>query len=379
MKWWNTVSDATCVFAIDSESTLTKTQVSYTNNNSKKLTALSPTDSLYIGTYAGRESKNFIPSTEIKHYRSLYIKDTNLSFIEPVTLPTEFTIILKCIVYKSTTFLSNNGINNGLMFGLGEYNSVDDFSWKFDGFGTGSDTTKDVRMGRGRYILDTVIVKGNSNTKTVTVNTNYGKFTVPPESTAYSSFFTNQSFSTLGSQNESTKNLWRPDTSIVGFGIFNKNFTDIEIDQILNTMDSQFLIRTSKETSELSTNLFVKKLWNLKSSDFNEAHLYSMKASSAINGELSYRWVEPEYKNLTKERLYSRLKDIEDIVLEEGRPVSTKLFLYERITGFFLKDTVSNLLGEFKFINLNADFEYIVTGTDPKYQFQSVIKNYNLK
>ena len=57
--------------------------------------------------------------------------------------------------------------------------------------------------------------------------------------------------------------------------------------------------------------------------------------------------------------------------------MKVKLFLYERNTGVLIKTTFSDTEGNFSFLNLNKDLEYFVTANDNKYQFQSVIKNYN--
>ena len=75
--------------------------------------------------------------------------------------------------------------------------------------------------------------------------------------------------------------------------------------------------------------------------------------------------------------LYKNIKSITDIVLEEGVPVVTKLYLYERHTGQLIKVTSSNSLGIFSFLDLEVDLEYIVRASDSKYQFHSIIKDYN--
>ena len=75
--------------------------------------------------------------------------------------------------------------------------------------------------------------------------------------------------------------------------------------------------------------------------------------------------------------MYKNTKTITDIVLEEGLPVITKLYLYERYTGELLKVTSSNSKGQFTFLDLKEDIEYIIRASDNKYQFQSILKDYN--
>lgn len=76
--------------------------------------------------------------------------------------------------------------------------------------------------------------------------------------------------------------------------------------------------------------------------------------------------------------LYERLFNLSDQILEEGLPIRCEVFLYEKLTGVLLKTAISDLEGYFTFYNLSTSLEYLISANDNKYQFKSIIKNYNI-
>ena len=78
-------------------------------------------------------------------------------------------------------------------------------------------------------------------------------------------------------------------------------------------------------------------------------------------------------RDLTIKNVYS----IKDYVYKENVGVRTILFLYERESGELIYKTESDDTGYFEFNNLDKNLEYVVTSSDKKHQFKSIIKNYD--
>lgn len=69
--------------------------------------------------------------------------------------------------------------------------------------------------------------------------------------------------------------------------------------------------------------------------------------------------------------------NIEDIVTKEDVPVLSKMYLYEKYTGHLLATTWSHpTTGKFFFKNLESGFEYIITSWDKDLEYRSIIKDY---
>lgn len=378
MKWWEITSNCNCIFSIDSESIVTPKTITYSSNSLKLLTAIDGDNLISVGKTSGLIYKNYkhqVPITSY-FYKSLNIKQTNLLFKTPILLPNEFTFIMKAVIYSSSLWLSNAGTNYGLTFGIGT--GTTDSHWRIDGYETGADYPKALQDTMNTGNVHTVILKGNLAAKEVDFVTEYGTYRVPMESTSFQKFLQSQTYSTLG---YNTGVPWRPHADVIAYGLFDKVFTQEEQDLVLKTIDTQFLIKeipTYKSYLpwvELYKTSVQSTLSNFKPL---EDVVLNIKFSSKRFNYSPVLKNSPEISKIkTEDLLYKNYEEIFDIVLEEGLPVQTKLYLYEKETGYLIKTTISDKSGNFSFHNLKKEFEYIVTANDPKYQFQSIIKNYN--
>ena len=68
---------------------------------------------------------------------------------------------------------------------------------------------------------------------------------------------------------------------------------------------------------------------------------------------------------------------LEGLITEEDIPVSVQLYIYNKKTGELVSKTTSNKLGEYSFEQLDKTLEYFVTAYDKKYQYKSIIQDYN--
>lgn len=377
MKWWEIAPS--CIFALDADSIVTKSDVYFTNNANRSLKSYTGVNRIETSSTAGlRYNKlSYEENIKIYTYKSLKLNDTHLIFDTPVLLPNEFTFILKCKVNVSSLLLSNNGSNYGLTFGTGEMNSSDDSRWRISGYNTGQDFLKNDLDRFNKGGIQTVILKGNIATKSVVFITDYGSYLIPSDSPAFQSFLQSRTYTTIGYSH--TGAAWRPNLDIIAYGLFDKIFTGTEISQVLESIDSQFLLKTSdlKPTTGSGTTLnnhsnpgrFV-----LTNIPLNVGSILKTSKPIATKFKTVFNIISPEIG--VQSLLYKDMKTISDVILEEGQPVIAKLFLYERGTGTLLKTTISDVKGRFNFYNLSRNFEYRVTSNDPKYQFRTITKTY---
>ena len=371
MKWWSVVPNAVCIFAIDSESNVNSSTVSMVNqpSNLLKQSVVGKASKRIVSGYT---LKNFIidPNTNYLSYKSLYLNNTNLTLGPDITIPTDFTFILKCKVYNNSVFLSNNNSYRGLQFLPTERST-----WKLEVFTTG-DTASKADFERSLSAIHTIILRGSIAQINIEMITDFGTFILPNNSPIFTSFLgPTRVFNSIGT---GTSSVDRPDTDIIAYGLFNKIFTDDELDSIQRKIDEQFLLdsRTVKKTmkfnSKISSNIIFKLNFKIKD---------TIKVSSIIEDSSPVptymRFNRTLLPNLyASSKLYKNMKDISDTILEEGQPIIAKLFLYERGTGTLLKITTSDIHGRFHFYNLSRDYEYRVTSNDPKYQFRTITKTY---
>lgn len=384
MNWWETPGSNSCLFAIDYNSTYTKNTLTFSNNPSRFLTTLNGDNLLSKNIVSGIKAYNLkrIIPLKIYSYKSLKIDKTNLLFDSPLFIPNNFTMILKAKVNGSSLLMSNNGVSYGLTFGTGEYNADSDSAWRIDGFRPEGDYTKSDFDAVNKGLIQNVVIRGDIANKQVEFITDYGTFIVPQESTAFQKFLVSQTYTTLGYQHEHT--YWRPDLDIIAYGLFNKILSNEELDTLFSSIEESFLKTTVtpyKHSTETDIELRFYETANATSTFFehpkdillNVNYVNNKHVAHAPKVSLGFDLLPLDIAGV----LYSDKEDIIDIVLEEGAPVQIKLYLYEKETGSLIKTTLSDKQGNFSFLNLNKDSEYIVTANDPKYQFQSVIKNYN--
>lgn len=374
--WWNTYPDS-CIFAIDSSSTKVSETVLLSSDKKNILIA----EKNKNNTFNKRMVSAFI-ETNFRYdlnytykYNSLNISKNNLIFKSVFTIPSEFTFILKCKVNSNSVFLnkSSSTDNYGLVLEMSQVNpSPLSYNWRVASTITGEDYPEDNKKGSLKGI-ETVILKGSTIEKTGSIMTNYG--TYPIQLDSFSSFF-NKAISVLGSTSSSI-NDWGLDADIIAYGLFNKNFSNEELQNILTEIDTEFLVEKvktktqplllSSEKYHQSKDKVVKNnLFKTTSVPYYSQVAFKNFSSRLLSDDL-----------LSDSLIINNVTNIEDYVYEEGRPVKVRLYLYERHSGQLISKVWSNLDGYFEFVNLDSNLDYVVTAHDPKYQFRSIIKNYN--
>lgn len=381
MSWWNSIPNSSCIFAIDANSKLIG-DLLYFNNDSNRYVKLQAGTVKTDETISGQKPNTNSPMG-LHVYKSLSISKGNLLFDEPIYIGNNFTIILKCKVNQSTIFLSNNGTNLGPTYGIGiqnnsAYTETSDHAWRFEGFITESEIPYSQRQFKLKTDIKTLIITGDLALKDVSVYTETGIYKVPKDSNAYVStgFLQPRSYTNIGYHNSS--DYWKLNTDIIAYGIFNRQINLEEIDTINTAIDTELKIKVipsdffDKSKSYVGIPLGSLE-YILNSSRSYENTFQASKPLKTFIKNVSHDLNNVEYNNI----LYKNVKNIMDIVLEENVPVKTKLYLYEKYTGQLLKTTDSNSLGSFSFLDLDTKLDYIVRASDPKYHFQSILKDYN--
>lgn len=389
-KWFDIVDTVDCIFAIDGDSGIDKDGVTFSNHPLKRLSFIDGINNSSKRSYTGK----IFPEKSIKTYRSLYIDNSNLLFETPLELPDKFTLILKTGVNSSSIFLSNDGVDFGPCFAVEYGNSIG--KWRVKGFETMYDISEELLALNKRGSIHTLIIKADLTAKEVEIITDFGKYVLPPDSLAFNYFFKSQSYTTLGYYHTSSPE-WRLDADIIAYGIFEGVLNDTEIGQILNKIDDQFLIHETPLGSDLREGLSVTKdsvYFNTKFSepptvtsldykkitnfdiylhDSKEVHVASESSVNSFEKNTNVLVYKIVYEDV---RYFKNSYQIEDYVYEEGEPVISKVFLYERATGALVQTTRSNSEGFFKFSNLDKTLDYFVHSSDKKYQFKSIVKDY---
>lgn len=177
MAWWSKIKpESECLFALDSNSVIEEDKIFFTNKPSRFLTFLGPKKRTRVGVVKGQVSRE---GGAIKEFKALKIDRTNLLFDYPLQLPNNFTIILKCTVNTSSKFLSNNGTDFGPAYKVDPNSSIpEEGSWILEGFRSDSTVLGNKRF-EERYDLQTVILSGSIDSKSVYIKTNYGKELTP--------------------------------------------------------------------------------------------------------------------------------------------------------------------------------------------------------
>lgn len=374
-SWWSIYPNS-CVFAIDHSSTKVSDAILLSSDKKHILIAeKNKTKSFEKKTTVGFVETNFRQDLNYSYkFKVLSILKNNFIFQSAFNIPQEFTFILKCKLNSSSVFLNKSLTlsNHGLAFEiLGSNSSIYKYNWRINDTTTGGNYPETTRA-EGIKAIETVILKGNITERTGNIITNYG--TYPIQLASFTSFF-NQVMSVLG-YTTSAFDAWAPDADIIAYGLFNKNFSDEELQNILTKIDEQFLIRTfttkTKNMVVSPTNFYksiTKSIKKLSVSSF--VSLYSTKDFRSFGSNL----LSEDF--LVDSLIIDDTTNIKDYVYEEGQPVKVLLYLYERHSGQLISKLWSNLDGYFEFKDLDKKLEYVVTAHDPKYQFRSIIKNYN--
>lgn len=376
MEWYNIIPNVNCIFAIDNNSTvnndgnlleLNDGTLNYlrTENNAK--------DKIYKTITSDTLIRNYLKDyTQLYKYKSIRINKSNLIFNQSISLPPQFTFILKTKLYSTSLFLSKDfSVNNhGFCFDFNNGSSPYNLNWRFNDFRTGLNYTLAEKQ-NFKPAIDTLIIKGNLNTQSVTVITTYGTYTVPKDTnfTDTNRFLTGNNFNVLGY----SLSTYYPDADIIAYGLFDKEFTQDEIDQVLTKIDEQFLIEKTDIKIEYTDTQdqapFINSIIDVETNDQLKYYPYlkplGIEPNQIINSKV-----------YTKDILVKNYGTIFDYVYEENIPVQTILYLINRADGKLIDSTYSNIEGYFEFKNIDISKDYIVISPDKKYQFKSVIKDY---
>lgn len=375
MTWWTETSvEGGCVFALDFRSISKSRRVYFSNDPNFTASIYPSSQSVYSSRTEGYDFSSLLSDQKvIKSYASLNIRDAHLR-LGTHTLPTEFTIILKAKVLDDTSFMSYNGSYYGLLYGT-TGNDTSDFKWRFHGYTSELDLSmypKELL----RETIHTVILKGNLETKEVRMITDKGEEIIPLSSFSSSNFlYSGRTYDTLGYQYNSTK--WRPTTDIIAYGLFSFEMSEEDITKTLAAIEKETFLSSEEDDQGFK---FKTKFGTLIQSDENLTQDTINKDFFKVANSIrpgTFFTINQNLKNVQIPSLYAEYETISDYVLEEGLPIKTKLYLYEKGTGQLVKTTYSDLNGYFEFNLLNKDDEYIVRASDKKYQFQSINKDYN--
>lgn len=377
MKWWEIPQNCNCLFALDSESILEEdnSKVYYSSDTLKFLrTYRSLKNKVSKGQTHGFASKSFENIFETLYsYDCLYLDNTNLEFNTRFYTGDECTWILKCEVLDPTVMSQGSSTaSNGLTFTNTSLSETTGKTWYAGGLNSKTPILNKNRRLRPNTIHN-VIIRNNNFLKTTSLKTD-SKLDTVPESTYFTTGF--------GSNHEVVRigysvAAWYPKVKIIAYGAFDKILTKEEEDKIFAQIDVQFLrnvtqtqFKTTKPVLDnRNTFNFYTKInplnivENIQSSTPIEA-IFNIKKDSAV--------FDRDFSN----KLHKKSVKIKDIVLEENVPIQAKLYLYERESGVLIKTTYSDKKGVFEFNNLDPEMEYRVTSNDPKYQFQTITKNY---
>lgn len=315
--------------------------------------------------------KSSILFEDVKIYKTMRIPKVNLKLKVPITIQNESTWILVTKVYGDFGALAsgNTGTNN---WGF-EFRRVYDTTSSRQGWNdAGSKLLERLTTPIALANIHHVVVKNNR------IAQEYSKFD------SYAGQYVNSDvYSTTGFGNLAELGYigyvgtnWEPDVDILGFACFDKVLTDLEIAEVLDAIYKESEIKISQGFNNKSidtySNFKIKNTFQIL--DYYKPIQFFKES---LRRDLVFVDTNLNQDRYRKSVLYSELKDISDQILEEGLPVRCKAFLYERETGTLLKTTISDINGYFTFYNLDSNLEYIITANDNKYQYSSVIKNYN--
>lgn len=296
-------------------------------------------------------------------YKTKKISKVNLLLKTPIKIPLESTWILVCKVYgeRGSLAAGSNGTSN---WGF-EYTTAN--GWKDAGSSLSGIIGNPKQLSEIHYV---VVTQDRANQLYKQYN-NYGA-TYTFSSTFFSSGFGALSqLEVIGYQGSG----WEPDIDILGYACFNKVLEETTIKEIIASIynEAKIPLFSNIKPKVLKQYSKINKKFNFK----------TKKITSTIPYKTNYKKEKLNFNSrksediLYRSSMYLKLINIKDQVLEEGNPVMCKLFLYEKQTGKLLKTTFSSKNGEFIFYDLNPNLEYIITAKDDKYQFKSIIKDYN--
>lgn len=378
MKWWEIPQNCNCLFALDSESVVGDdgNLIYYSNDPTSFLKTYQNLKNKVSKTQTHVfKSKNFKNDFEkLYSYDCVYLDNTNLDFNVRFSTGFEITWVLKCEVVDQTVMSQGSSTaTHGITYTRTSSSEASGKTWYAAGLPTKTSVLNKDRRLRPNTVHN-VIIRNDNRLKKVSLKTD------SKEETAYDSTYFTTGF---GSNHEVYKigyntAVWYPKIKIIAYGAFDKILTAAEETEVFDQIDSQFLrnvTNTQISGRESILNLVQTPVFN-KTVRGNDS-LINLQSSIPVSDKIfSFKKESAEFYRDYSKRLHPKSVNIKDIVLEENRPIQAKLYLYERESGVLIKTTYSNLKGEFEFNNLDPTMEYRVTSNDPKYQFQTITKNY---
>lgn len=378
LKWWEVPQNCECLFALDSDSVITDDSIiSPSNNTINYLVTKDAVKGKVFKSFAsGFVSKNFnIVADTFYLYKTLRLNAINLVFNEKIPLTKQQTWFLMCKLNGNSvlsTGLSNSA--HGLTYDITGTDTKYSRNWRVAGFVTGSDYDFDKRS-NSSTLLHKVFVNVDMDSRELSIKTDYGIYTEPYD--INTTFGSPYDLKVIGYEAD----YWYPKIDIIAYGLFDGILTEEELSLMVTAVDDNFLV-SSKEVA--FKNIIVNPSLNLEDV-LSKLSFINLEINQSLKNvypkeskpfTTNFKLFEHEIK--TSAKLYKNLKNISDVVLEEGLPAKqVTVFLNERNSGILLKTTKSDEKGGFSFYNLSSDLEYTVTANDSKYQFGSIIKNYN--
>lgn len=321
-----------------------------------------------------RDFKNNLRS--INSYRCLKLDSCMPSLETPVALYDDYTMVLKCFINGSTK-LGGSSFSDGQPYGLSfnpdGFSSMYLNTWRIPSLETGQEYSDTTRSVVSSDTIHEVVARISYSNNTMSIETDYGIYTKPLSQ----DFKSGYDYVSLGF---SPQPETIPKIDIIGYAIYSGVLLESESKALFKSLDDKFLtdsLEVRPEKIDSIAESFSNTPMNTSKNvllDLKEGLLYnnSHYTSNGISQKsLSIGDV------VLAQNLYESYMNIEDVVLEEGLPVKTTLYLHERVSGKLIKTTSSDLQGNFKFYNLSDKINHVVTSHDNKYQFKSVLKNYD--
>ena len=408
---WYEIPGVSCIFALDynSELSLNGSRVSLSNNPTEYLKIKTNGNPLMKGPSLGWKVKDFKLDIESGGliYKTLKVEKTNLIFERAKTFPgsKKVTFILKVKLKSSSKFMNaveNSDSMYGLSFtedGSNSYNNL----WRFRNVSSLPFIDLGVpyknRFSNFKIAFDTVVLKLDWESNVGELITSYGSLSIPTSVLEDPSLFVKaNSFKVLGSGSTA----WELDADIVAYGMFEGYLSDQQVTACLTNIDLEFLessgISKGFEDTTEEFNLELsegrsEEIANL-SLQYQDIRPLTLEVDSEISVEpLPYlskesvenlktfhlnplMWVEKKKPLLVNKR-HQKSFDLRGLITEEDSPVATKLYIYEKGGGLLIGTTFSDKNGVYIFKNLDRSMEYVVTSFDRKYQYKSIIQDFN--
>lgn len=373
-KWWNCTPNTNCLFALDHDSVLGADGKSLrlANDNTDVLTGVANTV-VVKNTIQGVKTQNFVRDIgTIYNYKALSFNNGALDFNANRSFPTKFTMIIYAKINKASVFLSpleETSNNWGMAYGAGAQDPVYYNTWRFAGVPEYGAYLVGERYRLGYGHIEKLVITGDLTRGEVIMQSSYGTSRLLIQTPYF--FVAGTPYRRIGYR---VMNDIQLSADIIAYGLFDRNFTGVEVSQVFQKIDEQFLVGTKTGKHDtLPRERFVDR--PVKQIALVGREMLDDKAYiKYFNTNLQI----PAYKTerYSRDVMITEYGEINDFVYEEEIPVQTTLFLIERLTGRLVATTQSKSDGSFSFKGVDRTIDYIIISSDKKYQFNSIIKDY---